>query len=64
MHRRPHEEETMTFDNGGNGNPPARPHGWREPPTLREEDLEASCATWSSEPSRETWRRRGCASIS
>jgi hypothetical protein len=31
----------MSFDNGRNGNPPARPHGWREPPTLREEDLEA-----------------------
>ena len=31
----------MSFDNSGNGNPPARPRGWCERPTLREEDLEA-----------------------
>jgi len=31
----------MTIDDGANGNPPAKPRGSRERPTLHEEELEA-----------------------
>ena len=31
----------MTFDDGANGNPPAKPRGGRERPTLHEEELDA-----------------------